>query len=175
MRLRDRIGAAVRAFCGDEELRTRLTVSEYERRLAEQELELRERECEGLRGELQEKESRLQFLYARTDALSSALTLEEFSHKFSTTEEMKRLYNAVSRSLDPDCFLLHRMAEQLAGVETVGLFPYEDARGVFEYASGVNGKIKYTNFRHRKDTNPRHKRGQISPRSIPGQPQVAIW
>ena len=136
MRLRDRIGAAVRAFCGDEALRTRLTVSEYERRLAEQELELRERECEGLRGELQEKESRLQFLYARTDALSSALTLEEFSHKFSTTEEMKRLYNAVSRSLDPDCFLLHRMAEQLAGVETVGLFPYEDARGVFEYASG---------------------------------------
>ena len=42
-------------------------------------------------------------------------------------------------------------------------------------ADSVNGKIKYTNFRHRKDTNPRHKRGQISPRSIPGQPKAAIW
>ena len=34
----------------------------------------------------------------------------------------------------------------------------------------VNGKIKYTNFRHQKDTNPRHKRGQIPPRSIPRKP-----
>lgn len=39
----------------------------------------------------------------------------------------------------------------------------------------VNGKIKYTNFRHRKDTKRRHKRGQISPRSIPRKPKAAIW
>ena len=45
----------------------------------------------------------------------------------------------------------------------------------YRRAAVVNGKIKYTNFRHRKDTNPRHKRGQISPRSIPGQPKAAIW
>ena len=134
--MRDRVRAAVQAFCEGQDLRARLDVSEYERSLAEQVLELKGRECEGLRRELDERDSQMRFLYARADALSSALTLKEFSPGLSTTEEMKRLYNAVSRSLDPDCFLLHRMAEQLAGVETVGLFPYEDARGVFEYASG---------------------------------------
>jgi len=39
----------------------------------------------------------------------------------------------------------------------------------------VNGKIKYTKFRHREDTNGRQKRGQISPQSIPPRPQAAIW
>ena len=134
MRLRDRIGAAIQTFYGSQVLRTRLTASEYERSLAEQMLELRERECEGLHKELREKDDRLRFLCARADALSSAL--KEFSPRLSATEEMKRLYNAVSRSLDPDGFTLHRMAERLTGVDTVGLFPYEDACGMFEAASG---------------------------------------
>ena len=92
----------------------RLTASEYEKSLAEQMLELRERECEELHTELRKKDDRLRFLYARADALSSALTLKEFSPRLSTTEEMKRFYNAVSRSLDPDGFTLHHVAERLA-------------------------------------------------------------
>ena len=136
MRLRDRIGAAIQAFCGSQYLRTRLTASEYEKSLAEQMLELRERECEELHTELRKKDDRLRFLYARADALSSALTLKEFSPRLSTTEEMKRFYNAVSRSLDPDGFTLHHVAERLAGVDTVSLFPYEDACGMFEAATG---------------------------------------
>ena len=134
MRLRDRIGAAIQTFYGSQVLRTRLTASEYERSLAEQMLELRERECEGLHKELREKDDRLRFLCARADALSSAL--KEFSPRLSATEEMKRLYNAVSRSLDPDGFTLHHVAERQTGVDTVSLFPYEDACGMFEAATG---------------------------------------
>ena len=117
-------------------LRDQLTAFEYQRSLAEQMLELRERECEGLHNELREKDDRLRFLYARADALSSALTLKEFFPRISTTEEMKRFYDAVSHGLDPNGFTLHRMAERLAGVDTVSLFPYEDACGMFEAASG---------------------------------------
>ena len=136
MRLRDRIGAAIQAFCGSRDLHARLTASEYARSLAEQMLEVREMECEGLHKELREKDDRLRFLYARADALSSALTLKEFSPKLSTTEEMKRFYHAVCRRLDPEGFTLHRVAEQLAGVDTVSLFPYEDACGMCEAAAG---------------------------------------
>lgn len=136
MRLRDRFCAAVQAFRGDRDLRAHLAASEYERSLAEQMLETRERECEELHRKLGEKDDRLRFLYARADALSSALTLKEFSPRLSTTDEMKRFYNAVSRSMDPEGFTLHRVAEKLAGVDTVGLFPYEDACGAFEAATG---------------------------------------
>ena len=64
------------------------------------------------------------------------MTLKEFSPRLSTTEEMKRFYDAVSYGLDPNGFTLHRMAERLAGLDTVSLFPYEDARGMFEAAGG---------------------------------------
>lgn len=136
MRLRDRFRAAVQTFREAPDLQTRLTTSEYERSLVEQMLEMRERECEGLRNELGEKDARLRFLYARADALSSALTLKEFSPRLSATDEMKRFYNAVSRSMDPEGFTLHHVAERLAGVDTVSLFPYEDACGAFETANG---------------------------------------
>ena len=121
--MRDRVRAAVQAFCEGQDLRARLDVSEYERSLAEQVLELKGRECEGLRRELDERDSQMRFLYARADALSSALTLKEFSPGLSTTEEMKRFYGALSRSLDPDGFTLHRMAERLTGVDTVNCSP----------------------------------------------------
>lgn len=136
MRLRDRVSAALRAFREAPDLYASLRAAEYQRDLADQALELRKRECEGLRSELREKDDRLRFLYARADALSSALTLKEFSPRLSTTEEMKRFYNAVARRLDPEGFTLHHVAERLAGVDTVSLFPYEDACGMFEAATG---------------------------------------
>ena len=136
MRLRDGLNAVIQAFRETPDLRAQLAASEYQRSLAEQMLELRERECEGLHSELREKDDRLRFLYARADALSLALTLKEFFPRLSTTEEMKRFYDAVSRSLDPSSFTLHHVAERLAGVDTVSLFPYEDVRGMFEAASG---------------------------------------
>ena len=49
---------------------------------------------------------------------------------------MKRLYTTVSRTLDPEGFTMHRVAEKLTGVGTVSLFPYENAHGAFETASG---------------------------------------
>ena len=66
--MRDRVRAAVQAFCEGQDLRARLDVSEYERSLAEQVLELKGRECEGLRRELDERDSQMRFLYARADA-----------------------------------------------------------------------------------------------------------
>ena len=87
-----------------------------------------------MRDTIEEKDSRLRFLDARSDALLSALT--EFSPKLSTTEEMKRFYGTVSYDLDPEGFTLYRVATNLAGVEVTSLFPYENARGMFELANG---------------------------------------
>lgn len=134
MRLRDRFRAALQTFREAPDLRSQLTTAEYQRSLADQVLELRERECEDLRGTIEEKDFRLRFLGARSAALSSAL--KEFSPKLSSTEEMKHFYNTVSRSLDPDGFILHHMAEKLTGIDTASRFPYENASGAFETASG---------------------------------------
>lgn len=134
MRLRDRFRAALQTFREAPDLQARLTTAEYQRSLADQVLELRERECADLRGEMEEKDFRLRFLGARSAALSSAL--KEFSPRLSSIEEMKQFYNTVSRSLDLDGFTLHHVAERLTGVDTVSLFPYENAHGAFETASG---------------------------------------
>ena len=134
MRLRDRFRAALQTFREAPDLQSRLTTAEYQRSLADQVLELRERECADLRGTIEEKDFRLRFLGAKSAALTSAL--KEFSPKLSSTEEMKHFYNTVSCTLDPDGFTMHRVAEKLTGVDTVSLFPYENAHGAFETASG---------------------------------------
>ncbi len=121
MRLRDRIRAAVRTFRETPDVHSRLTTAEYELKLADQALELRKRECEDLRGTMEEKDSWLQFLKARTTALSSAL--KELSPSLSTTEEMKHFYDTVSRSLDPEGFTLYRVAEKMMSVDLNCLFP----------------------------------------------------
>ena len=159
MRLRDRIRAAVQTFRETPDLHSRLTAAEYELQLADQTLELMGKECDQLRGTIQEKDSQLaaaketaedlsfrlhdtiaendsqvQYLGARADALLCAL--REFPPRLSSTEEMKRFYDAISYNLDPDGFTLYRVAQKLSGVDVPGLFSYEEARGMFEEASG---------------------------------------
>lgn len=114
MRLRDRFNAAVQAFREAPNLRAQLDASEYQRSLAEQMLELRERECEGLHNELREKDDRLRFLYARADALSSALTLEVDT---STPEYQRfegQLYRSVLEHMGFDGLLVPKQAGQTA-------------------------------------------------------------
>lgn len=145
MRLRDRLRAAVQTFRVAPGLQSRLNTVEYELKLADQALELREKECDQLRDTMQEhsfrfvctteeKDSQIRFLSARSDALWAVL--KEFPPRLSATEEMKRFYDAVSYDLDPEGFTLYRMATKLTGTEVTSLFPYEDARGMFEEASG---------------------------------------
>lgn len=134
MRLKDRFRAAVQTFRGAPDLRIRLNTAEYERDLADQTLELSEREREGLRTEIREKNAQLRFLTARTTALSSALRM--FSPRLSDVDGMKRFYDAIAPDLDPNGFTLHHTAEKVADVDTVSLFLYEDACGMFETATG---------------------------------------
>ncbi len=169
MRLRDRLKAAVQTFREAPDLHSRLTAAEYELKIADQTLELMGKECDHLRGTVQEKDSKLtaaenslkyanqrldqaedacfhlhntieendsqlQFLGAKADALLYAL--REFPPRLSTTEDMKRFYDAVSYNLDPDGFTLYRTAQKLFGVDVTSLFPYEEARGMFEEATG---------------------------------------
>lgn len=134
MKLRDRLGAAVQTFREVPDLRSRLDTAERELKHAKQTVDQWEQECVCLRDTIEEKDSRLRFLDARSSALLSALT--EFSPKLSSTEEMKRFYDTISCDLDPEGFTLYRVAKNLAGVEVTGLFPYEDACGLFELANG---------------------------------------
>lgn len=145
MRLRDRLHAAVQTFRGAPDIQSRLDTVEYELELADQALELRKKECDQLRDTMQEhsfrfvctteeKDSRIRFLDARSDALWAVL--KEFPPMLSTTEEMKRFYDAVSYDLDPEGFTLYRVATKLTGTEVTSMFPYEDALGRLEEASG---------------------------------------
>lgn len=134
MKLRDRLRAAVQTFREAPDLRSRLDAAEYELKCAKQSAEQWEQECLHLYDTMEEKDSRMRFLEARSDALSFAL--REFSPRLSTTEEMKRFYDTISCDLDPEGFTLYRVAKNLTGAEVTSLFPYEDARGMFELASG---------------------------------------
>ncbi len=145
MRLRDRLSAALQTFREAPDLRARLDTVEYELKLADQALELRQKECDQLRNTIEdrdfqmvcmvdEKDSAIRFLSAKSDALLEAL--REFPPRLSTVEDMKRFYDAIAASLDPSGFTLYRMAQEVSGMDVTGLFPYEDARGMFEEASG---------------------------------------
>ena len=145
MRLRDRLSAALQTFREAPDLRSRLDTVEYELKLADQALELKVKECSQLRDTIEdrdfqifrmeeEKDSAMRFLSAKSDALLEAL--RAFPPRLSATEEMKQFYDAVASSLDPNGFTLYRMAQEVSGMDVTGLFPYEDARGMFEEASG---------------------------------------
>ncbi|MCQ4863522.1 hypothetical protein [Pseudoflavonifractor phocaeensis] len=98
------------------------------------------------RAELEETKKRLQESYkleyhkARTTALMSAL--KEFKPDCSSAEALRRLYDSVAPSLDPDGFRLYRTARHITGVDLYGQFPYEDAKGIFEEMDG-HGMLAY--------------------------------
>ena len=116
MRLRDRLGAALQAFREVPDLRAQLDAAadklkhaNQALKRANQALEQNSYECFLLHDEMEEKDSRIRFLDAKSNALLAALT--EFSPKLSSTDEMKRFYDTVAYSLDPDGFTLYRMAQ----------------------------------------------------------------
>ena len=108
MKLRDRLNAAIQTFREAPDLQSRLDATEHELKLAKQSAEQWEEECLQMYDAIEEKDSRIHFLDAISEALSSAL--KEFSPKLSTTEEMKRFYDIISDDLDPDGFTLYRVA-----------------------------------------------------------------
>lgn len=97
-------------------------------------LEESERKCRSLTLEMGEQSHHLRFLSHKTAALQAALA--EFCPQISSVEEMKRLYDAISPSLDSKGFGLYHAAEQLTGIDVPSFFSYEDNRGLFEDMDG---------------------------------------
>ena len=114
--------------------RARLETAEQDLRQTQKALEKSELERQGLSGSYSEARHRLRFAEKRAEALQSALNA--FCPKLSSLEEMIRFYDALSPSLDPQCFTLYRMAKEMTGIDPCGYFAYEDSRGMFEAMDG---------------------------------------
>ena len=68
------------------------------------------------------------------DAYRAALSA--FCPKIDVTSDMKRFYECVAPWLDAEGFKLYFAAKKLTRFESYNAFPYEDARGLFEFADG---------------------------------------
>ena len=97
-------------------------------------LEESERKCRSLTLEMNKQTQRLRLVTRQSAALQAAL--EEFCPKLSTLEEMKQFYDMISPKLDSKGFVLYHTAEQVAGIDVLSFFPYEDACGLFEEVDG---------------------------------------
>lgn len=93
-----------------------------------------EQKCRKLLLEKSEQSCQLKLLTSQSAALQAALT--EFCPQISSAEEMKRLYDAISPSLDSKGFGLYHTAEQLTGLDVPSFFSYEDNRDLFEGMDG---------------------------------------
>ncbi len=111
-----------------------LETARSELRQVRQALDQSEQGQRSLRITLEEQKTNAKFLSHKAAALQDALT--EFCPWLSTLEEMKRLYDTISPSLDPSGFTLYRTAEKLTGIDIHTFFPYEDNRGMFEDMDG---------------------------------------
>ena len=109
--------------------------------------------------EKSEQSCQLKLLTSQSAALQAALT--EFCPQISSAEEMKRLYDAISPSLDSKGFGLYHTAEQLTGLDVPSFFSYEDNRGLFE---GMDGWLTVP-WGSRGSTS-----GAFSPRTVTGRP-----
>lgn len=111
-----------------------LEIARFELHQAQQKLEQSEQDCEFLHFTLDEQKEYSAFLSHKAEALRDALA--EFCPKLSTPEDMKRLYDTISPSMDAQGFTLYRTAQKLTGIDVPSLFPYEDNRGLFEVMDG---------------------------------------
>lgn len=114
-------------------------IREYPAALAElrrtqQALERNEQTCAALRDEAGERANHERFLTRQLAAVQTALV--EFCPRLSSLEDMKRFYNTISPSVDPQGFTLYHMAEKLTGIDVSSFFLYEDNRGLFAEADG---------------------------------------
>lgn len=67
---------------------------------------------------------------------ASRTALFAFCPRLESTEQMKAFYDCIAPSLDADGFRLYMEAKELTGFQSYQAFPYEDIRGMFEYADG---------------------------------------
>ena len=105
-----------------------------ELRRTQQALARSEQTCVALRDEAGERTNHERFLTHQLAAVQTALV--EFCPRLSSLEDMKRFYNTISPSVDPQGFTLYHMAEKLTGIDVSSFFPYEDNRGLFAEADG---------------------------------------
>ena len=108
--------------------------AQRELRQTRQALERSEQTCAALRDEAGERADHERFLTRQLEAVQTALV--EFCPRLASTEEMKRFYDTISPSVDPQGFTLYHMAEKLTGIDVSSFFPYEDNRGLFTEADG---------------------------------------
>ena len=101
---------------------------------AQQALARSEQTCAALRDEAGERADHERFLTRQLEAVQTAL--KEFCPRLSSLEEMKRFYDTISPSVDPQGITLYHMAETLTGIDVSSFFPYEDNRGLFAEADG---------------------------------------
>ena len=112
--------------------RAELETARSELRQAQQALVQSEQTCTALRDETGERSIHEKFLTRQLAAVQTAL--EEFCPRLSSLEDMKRFYDTVSPSVDPQGFTLYHMAEKLTGIDVSSFFPYENNRGLFTEA-----------------------------------------
>ena len=105
-------------------------------------------EVNALRKELGETNERLQNVSGDCLRLMGELTVAEYKRdayqaalsafcpRLKTGEDMKRLYECTAPFLDQEGFKRYFAAKDLLGTYCDELFPYEDARGMFEEADG---------------------------------------
>ena len=105
-----------------------------ELRQTQQALARSEQTCVALRDEAGERANHERFLTRQLAAVQT--TLKEFCPKLSSLEDMKRFYDTLSPSVDPQGFTLYHIAEKLTGIDVSSFFPYEDNRGLFAEADG---------------------------------------
>ena len=101
---------------------------------AQQALKRSEQERRSLQLTLGEQKDYTKFLSRQSAALQAALV--EFCPRLSSAEEMKKFYDTISPSVDPQGFTLYHMAERLTKIDVPSCFPYEDNRGLFTEMNG---------------------------------------
>lgn len=105
-----------------------------ELRQTQQALAQSKQTCAALRDEIGNQSNHERFLTRQLAAVQTAL--KEFCPRLGSTEDMKRLYDAIAPKVDPENFTLYRIAEKMTGIEVYSFFPYEDNRGLFTQADG---------------------------------------
>ena len=68
---------------------------------------------------------------AQQKSIALLAVLTEFCPKLSSVEDMKRLYDTASPSMDPNGFTLYRTAQKMTGINIHNVFAYEERQGLF--------------------------------------------
>ena len=100
----------------------------------QQRYDVLERKCVALSNEVESLYSR--FYVAEQQAEAFKEVAKAICASVETSEDLKRLYQAVIPCLDCDGFHLFNAAQEITGFSLSREFPYEDACGCFEFLDG---------------------------------------